>query len=258
MLAVIIVVNLRGALQKFTDLPRMWRVNRLDTAVWLVTMATSALVSTELGLLVGVVASAICVLGRTQRAQVLELGRTRTKEHYEDLAEYGGLQTHPGVLVCRYAAPIYYANQSLFKASLYRRAGLDPVQEEAQRLRFTKSQQQQADVAGAPSGDETAVTLMTSPRSFHSLVIDCSAVLFLDTAGVTALTEVREDYSAVGIQVVLAQCSPSVLDDLRRGGYFPDKSAHAGAERLVFFSTADAVRHVQSCAVANGDYQSKC
>ncbi|CAF87881.1 unnamed protein product, partial [Tetraodon nigroviridis] len=128
-LAVIIVVNLRGALQKFTDLPRMWRVNRLDAAVWLVTMATSALVNTELGLLVGVMASALCVLGRTQRAQVRELGRTKAGELYEELAEYGGLQTHPGVLVCRYAAPIYYANQSLFKASLYRRAGLDPVQE---------------------------------------------------------------------------------------------------------------------------------
>ncbi|CAF95371.1 unnamed protein product, partial [Tetraodon nigroviridis] len=220
-LAVIIVVNLRGALQKFTDLPRMWRVNRLDAAVWLVTMATSALVNTELGLLVGVMASALCVLGRTQRAQVRELGRTKAGELYEELAEYGGLQTHPGVLVCRYAAPIYYANQSLFKASLYRRAGLDPVQERVRRLRFQKQSQQQQEGAGAPGLEEggAAVTLVTSPRCFHSLVIDCSAVLFLDTAGVAALKEVRKDYGAVGIRVVLARCSPSVLDDLQRGGY---------------------------------------
>lgn len=269
MLAVIIVVNLRGALQKFTDLPRMWRANRLDAAVWLITMATSALVNTELGLLVGVMVSVFCVLGRTQRAQVLELGRTATKEHYEELAAYRGLHTHPGVVVCRYAAPIYYANQSLFKASLYRRAGLDPVQEKAQRLKFKKKSRQQAGGPGAPdvcfkeaAGAEeeggASVTLVTSARSFHSLVIDCSAVLFLDTAGVAALKEVRKDYGAVGIRVVLAQCSPAVLDDLRRGGYFPEESALAAAERLVFFSTADAVRFVQSCAVSNGDYESKC
>lgn len=56
-LAVIIVVNLQGALRKFTDIPRMWRVNRVDAAIWLVTMATSALV--------GVMVSAFRVLGRT-------------------------------------------------------------------------------------------------------------------------------------------------------------------------------------------------
>lgn len=269
-LAVIIVVNLRGALKKFTDIPRMWRVNRIDTAVWLLTMATSALVNTELGLLVGVMASALCVLGRTQRAQVLELGRTSAEEHYEDLAAYHGLQTHPGVMVFRYAAPVYYANQSLFKRSLYRRAGLDPVQEKAQLLKFRKKNQAQAGAAGAPNmslkeaaGPDAeggaAVTLMTSRRSFHSLVIDCSGVLFVDTAGVTALKEVRKDYGAVGIQVVLAQCNPSVLDDLQRGGYFPDKSAHAAAaEDLAFFSIGDAVRHVQGCSVSNGDYESKC
>lgn len=269
-LAVIIVVNLRGALRKFTDIPRMWRVNRIDAAVWLVTMATSALVNTELGLLVGVMASALCVLSRTQRAQVLELGRTPTKEHYEALAAYRGLQTHPGVVVFRYAAPIYYANQSLFKRSLYRRAGLDPVQEKAQRLKFEKKNKAPADVAGAPNvslkeaagvDDEggAAVTLMTPPRSFHSLVIDCSSVPFVDTAGVTALKEVRKDYEAVGIKVVLAQCNPSVLDDLQRGGFFPDQSTHAAAAgTLVFFCIADAVHHVQRCSVSNGDYESKC
>lgn len=267
-LAVIIVVNLRGALRKFTDIPRMWRANRIDAAVWLVTMATSALVNTELGLLVGVMASALCVLGRTQRAQVLELGRTPTKEHYEALAAYRGLQTHPGVAVFRYAAPIYYANQSLFKRSLFRRAGLDPVQENAQRLKAQKKKKKNhapADGAAAPNvslkEDEgvAAVALVTPPRSFHSLVIDCSAVLFVDTAGVAALKEVRKDYGAVGVKVVLAQCSPSVLDDLQRGGFFPEQSPHAAAAgTLVFFSIADAVRHVQRCSVANGDYESKC
>lgn len=255
MLAVIIVVNLRGALEKFADLPRMWRVNRLDAAVWLVTMATSALVNTELGLLVGVVVSALCVLGRTQRAQVLELGRAEAKEHYEELAAYGGLHTHPGVLVCRYAAPIYYANQGLFKASLYRRAGLDPAQQKAQRLKFQKGRRPAgAPGAGAEEEGGASATLVTCLRSFHSLVLDCSAVLFVDTAGVAALKEVRQDCGAAGVQLVLAQCSPAVLDDLRRGGYF----AEAAAQRLVFFSTADAVHHVQRPAAANGDYDSKC
>ncbi|XP_070692465.1 sulfate transporter [Pempheris klunzingeri] len=275
-LAVIIVVNLRGALRKFTDVPRMWRVNRVDTAIWVITMATSALVNTELGLLVGVLVSALCVLGRTQRAQVLELGQATNREHYEDLSSYHGLQTHPGVAVFRYEAPIYYANQSLFKKCLYRCAGLDPVKEKTRRMKLTKKSKQQAEdtgVANMKSDEKNAadnedeveagapVTLILdkkSSRRLHSLVIDCSAILFLDTAGVNALKEVRKDYGELGIKVVLAQCSASVLDDLERGGYYTDKKEYDGENKTIFFTIGDAVRYAQSLSTPNGDYDRKC
>uniref|UniRef100_A0A3Q3F7R8 Solute carrier family 26 member 2 n=1 Tax=Labrus bergylta TaxID=56723 RepID=A0A3Q3F7R8_9LABR len=232
-LAVIIVVNLRGALRKFTDVPRMWRINRVDTAIWLTTMATSALVNTELGLLVGVLVSAFCVLGRTQQAQVLELGCASTREHYEDLSSYHGLRTHPGVAVFRYDAPIYYANQTLFKKSLYRCVGLDPVKEKSRRIKFNKKNKQLEEGKGVPKS-----------HSLRSLVIDCSSVLFLDTAGVNALKEVRKDYGELGIKVVLAQCNAAVLDDLERGGYYDDKGPDGGENKIIFFTITDAVHHV--------------
>lgn len=273
-LAVIIVVNLRGALQKFTDIPRMWRVNRVDATIWMITMATSALVNTELGLFVGVLVSALCVLGRTQRAQVVELGRAPIREHYEDLSSYHGLQTHPGLAVFRYEAPIYYANQSLFKKSLYRCVGLDPVKEKSRRIKFRKKNKQQGEAAGVPNMKsdemeaggkkdevEAAETVIStnSSRSLRSLVIDCSAILFLDTAGVNALKEVRKDYGELGIMIVLAQCSASVLDDLERGGYYPDsKGCDGGENEIIFFTIDDAVRYVQSLSAPNGDYDSKC
>ncbi|XP_074530347.1 sulfate transporter [Halichoeres trimaculatus] len=263
-LAVIIVVNLRGALRKFTDIPRMWRANRVDAAIWLITMATSALINTELGLLVGVLVSAFCVLGRTQQAQVLELGRTSTREHYEDLSSYHGLRTHPGVAVFRYSAPIYYANQSLFKKSLYKSVGLDPVEAKTQRIKFNKKNKQKGKKEAQNQKEDQAeaaetVTLMLNnkPQSLRSLVIDCSSVLFLDTAGVNALKEVRKDYGEVGIKVVLAQCRASVLDDLERGGYYDEKGPDGGANKIIFFTIADAVNYVQSLSAANGDHNSK-
>lgn len=258
-LAVIIVVNLRGALRKFTDVPRMWRVNRVDAAIWLVTMATSALINTELGLLVGVLVSAFCVLGRTQQAQVQELGRASTREHYEELSSYRGLGTHAGVTVFRYNAPIYYANQSLFKKSLYKGAGLDPVLEQSQRIKFDKKKKKERGEKRDPEGGAESVTLMLNNKrqNLRSVVIDCSRVLFLDTAGVSALKEVRKDYGLVGVKVVLAQCRPSVLDDLERGGYYDDKGPDGGANKVVFLTIADAVNHVQSPSAANGDYDNE-
>ncbi|XP_068429842.1 sulfate transporter [Clinocottus analis] len=271
-LAVIILVNLRGALEKFLDIPAMWRLNRVDASIWLITMATSALVNTELGLLVGVLVSALSVLGRTQQARVLELGLAPAGEHYEDLSSYRGLRTHPDVAVFRYDAPIYYANQSMFKKSLYKCVGLDPVKEKAQLVKFKKkrNKQQQQEAAAAagipdvkPEGDGkeeeggASVTLMPDQkaRRLRSLVVDGSAILFLDTAGVTALKEVRKDYAEFGIRVVLAQCNTSVLDSLERGGYYPDKDGEE--DRILFFTIADAVHYVQSLSATNGDCDAK-
>ncbi|KAL6117340.1 slc26a2 [Pungitius sinensis] len=272
-LAVIILVNLRGALQKFLHVPAMWRVNRVDASIWLITMATSALVNTELGLLVGVLVSALCVLGRTQQARVLELGRAPTREHYEDASSYRGLRTHPDVAVFGFGAPIYYANQSMFRKSLYKRVGLDPVKERTRLVKFKKSKpQQREEVGGVPhvkSGEAEvagkkheeveaagSVTLVLGrePRLFRSLVIDCSAVLFLDTAGVIALKEVRKDYAELGVTVVLAQCSASVLDSLERGGFYP---VNGGENQIVFFTIADAVHHVRSLGAPNGGHCSE-
>ncbi|KAM9376151.1 sulfate transporter [Pholidichthys leucotaenia] len=265
-LAVIIVVNLRGALRKFADIPRMWCANRIDAFVWLITMATSALVNTELGLLVGVLVSAFSILGRTQWVQVLELGRASTWDHYEDLSSYRGLQTHPRVAVFKYEAPIYFANQSLFKKSLYKCVGLNPLKEKARLVKLKEKKQQKCSTR-VPDVKEDAreqsdmevpvgVTLMPekSSRRFRSMVIDCSAILFVDTAGVDALKDILKDYGELGVKVVLAQCNTSVLDSLEKGGYYGDKKE----EKRIFFTIADAVFYIQSLSAPNGDYDGKC
>ncbi|KAK1159175.1 sulfate transporter-like [Acipenser oxyrinchus oxyrinchus] len=266
-LGVIIIVNLRGALRKFGEIPQMWRVNRVDAAIWLVTMATSALANTELGLLVGVAFSAFCVLARTQRARAAKLGRAGETGLYEDLSAYRGLQAHAGFIVFRFEAPVYYANQSLFKKALYRCAELDPVQEAAlqrkeqqqqnkkKKEEKDKEKEEEAGLEGrggaSPDSGVATVAQLIVPekRSFHTLVIDCGPVLFLDTAGVNALKEVYRDYKELGVRVLLAQCNPSVLDSLRRGGYLQQGSDEA---QLVFCTISDAVGSTQSYCTENG------
>ncbi|KAG5852263.1 hypothetical protein ANANG_G00060550 [Anguilla anguilla] len=258
-LAVIIVVNLRGALRKFADIPRMWRENHVDATIWLVTMGTSALVNTELGLLVGVLFSAFCVLGRTQRAPALQLGQAGHLDLYEDTAAYKGLKTLPGILVFRYEAPVYYANQTLFKKALYRCAGLDPVQEKARRRKQEKQKRKreadanaEAGNADAQGGDAQVSTKIFLPQGagLHTLVIDCGPVLFLDTAGVGAMKELQKDYREMGVRMLLARCNTSVLDSLHRGGYL---ERGGGDAEKVFFTIDDAVSYARSLPCQNGD-----
>uniref|UniRef100_W5N2X0 Solute carrier family 26 member 2 n=3 Tax=Lepisosteus oculatus TaxID=7918 RepID=W5N2X0_LEPOC len=258
-LAVIIVVNLRGALRKFLDVPRMWRVNHVDAAIWLVTMGTSALLNTELGLLVGVLFSALCVLARTQGAPAAELGRAGELELYEDLGAYKGLRTQPGVSVFRFGAPIYYANQALFKRALYRHLGLDPVKEKSRRRKLERRRRKEEE--GGAAGDQNkaeespARIFIPQRPGCHTLVLDCAPVLFLDTAGVNALQEVRKDYSELGLRVLLARCNASVLDSLRRGGYLEEAGSSAGK---VFFTIGDAVGYALALCSQNGNGETCC
>ncbi|XP_035524037.1 sulfate anion transporter 1-like, partial [Morone saxatilis] len=101
-LACIIIVSLRGALRKFKDVPAKWRTSRNDAIVWLVTMSATALISVEMGLLVGIVFSMICIIFKTQNPKVSLLGRANDTDLYEDMDEYKNLLPPPRVQVFRF------------------------------------------------------------------------------------------------------------------------------------------------------------
>ncbi|KFO32002.1 sulfate transporter [Fukomys damarensis] len=233
-LGVITIVNLRGALCKFRDLPSMWRVSRMDTVIWFVTMLSSALISTELGLLIGVCFSMFCVILRTQKPKVSLLGFVEESEIFESLSAYKNLQTKPGIKIVRFIAPLYYINKECFKSALYKKT-LNPVLVKAAQKKAAKKMLKEQRVTLSGIQDEVSVQLSHDPLELHTIVIDCSAIQFLDTAGISTLKEVRRDYEAIGIQVLLAQCNPSVRDSLTKGQYFREE------QNLLFYSMYEAV-----------------
>nr|XP_028573395.1 sulfate transporter [Podarcis muralis]XP_028573396.1 sulfate transporter [Podarcis muralis]XP_028573398.1 sulfate transporter [Podarcis muralis]XP_028573399.1 sulfate transporter [Podarcis muralis] len=237
-LGVITIVNLRGALRKFSDLPKMWRLSKVDTLIWFVTMLSSALISTELGLLIGVCFSMLCVIVRTQRPEGHLLGWVPESEVYEPLPEYRNLQMKPGIRVFRFEAPIYYANKESFKSMLYKQTGVNPLWELAAKRKAEKRKLSEKMVNANGNRAEVSVQLVAHPLEFHTIVIDCCAVQFLDTAGIHTLKEVHKDYGKIGIQVLLAQCSPSVRESLDRGEYLKK-----GEEQFLFHSVHQAVEY---------------
>jgi sulfate anion transporter 2 len=234
-LGVITIVNLRGALCKFRDLPKMWRVSRMDTVIWFVTMLSSALISTEIGLLVGVCFSMFCVILRTQKPKISLLGLVEESEIFECMTDYKNLQTTPGIKIFRFIAPLYYINKECFKSALYKKT-LNPILVKAARKKAAKRKLKEETVTFSGIQDEVSVQLSHDPLELHTIVIDCGSVQFLDTAGIHVLKEVRRDYEAIGIQVLLAQCNPSVKDSLARGEYCKKEE-----ENLLFYTVYEAV-----------------
>ncbi|NXC88266.1 S26A2 protein, partial [Cercotrichas coryphoeus] len=222
-LGVVTIVNLRGGLRRFRDTPSMWRLSKLDAVVWWATMLCSTLVTTEMGLLVGVCLALLCVILRTQRPRATLLGRVSSREVYEDQAAYKGLSSIANVKIFRFECSLYYANKDYFKAVLYQKTGLNPVLLGARAHPDTgssrgswgagfgclkqarrRSEKRPAD-ARAPSPD------------MHTLILDCGAMQFIDTAGLSVLQETHHDFKELGVQVLLANCNPCVRQRLREG-----------------------------------------
>uniref|UniRef100_A0A8C0ED10 Solute carrier family 26 member 1 n=1 Tax=Bubo bubo TaxID=30461 RepID=A0A8C0ED10_BUBBB len=243
-LACIIIVSLRGALRKFQDVPARYHVNKVDTLIWVVTMSASALISTEIGLLVGIVFSMLCIIVRTQKPRTTLLGQIQNTSFYEDDLEYENLSSVPKVKIFRFEAPLYYANRNYFLKSLYRLTNLDPNLEAARRKKYEKEKQnlKKGDhtTANGLGMRETTLQLVPKQNDFQALVVDCSSISFLDTTGVNTLKEILKDYKDLNISVLLACCNPSVTDSLKRGGYFGKDCG--SMQEMLFYSIHNAVQ----------------
>ncbi|XP_053227236.1 sulfate anion transporter 1 [Podarcis raffonei] len=248
-LACIIIVSLRGALRKFRDVPQRYRLDRTDALVWCVTMLSSALISTELGLLVGAVFSILSIIGRTQRPRTALLGQIGSTVFYEDDGEYKNLLPVPRVKIFRFEAPLYYANKDFFLKCLHNRTGLDPAVEMAKRNKAKRKGQQSLE-RGFGQGDTTS-RLVNKHSDFQAVVIDCSSIPFLDTAGVSALKDTLKDHRELQISILLACCNPSVIASLERGGYLG--SASKDKHELLFHSVHSAVQFAKEREVLMDD-----
>ncbi|XP_041755353.1 sulfate transporter-like [Coregonus clupeaformis] len=242
-LACIIIVSLRGALRKFRDVPSKWRVSKMDAIVWMVTMSASALISVEMGLVVGVVFSILCVIVQTQKPKVSLLGQIHDTVHYEDMEEYENLMSLPKVKIFRFQAPLYYANKDFFLKSLYKAVGVEPFLEMTRRREAEKKAEKMA-AKEARRADKTNgevnVGLVSRELDFHTIILDCSAMPFVDSTGMQTFKGIIKDYKELGVTVLLASCNTTVIDSLRQGSFFG--KADKDMESLSFYTVHAAVQ----------------
>uniref|UniRef100_A0A8C5LV34 Sulfate transporter n=1 Tax=Leptobrachium leishanense TaxID=445787 RepID=A0A8C5LV34_9ANUR len=244
-LACIIIVSLRGALIKFKDFPKQWHLNKVDAIIWIATVCSAALISTEIGLMAGVVISMLCLVVRTQLPHKTTLSQIQNTVFYEDAETYENLFPIPKIKIFRFESPLYYANKTYFLKSLYKTVGMDPTLEVIQRKKLEKKmrkslKEKQGDSTKDMDQADTQIQLVHRQNDIQTVILDCSSIAFLDTSGIIALNGLLKDYQEVQVSVLLACCNTSVIDSLCRGGYFgkEDKDIH----KLLFHSIHDAVQ----------------
>ncbi|XP_040014337.1 sulfate anion transporter 1 isoform X2 [Xiphias gladius] len=249
-LACIIIVSLRGALRKFKDVPDKWHASRNDTIVWLVTMSATALISVELGLLVGIAFSLICIIFQTQNPKVSLLGRANHSDLYEDVEEYKNLMPPPRVQVFRFQAPLYFANKESFLKSLYKAVGVEPLLEMTTRRKAEKKAKQMSSkqANGDKKNGEVVVGLVQRELEFHTIVLDCSAIPFIDSTGMATFKGLVKEYKEIGVSLLLASCNTSVIDTLQKGQFFGKNDKDMSS--LLFHTVHTAVLYANRTSAA--------
>ncbi|KAE8614774.1 hypothetical protein XENTR_v10008301 [Xenopus tropicalis] len=253
-LGVITITSLRGALRKFADTPKMWRISKIDTVVWWVSMLASSLITTEIGLLVAVCFSILCVIFRTQRPRATLLAKVTGTEIYEDQFTYKELSNIPNVKIYRFDASLYYANKDYFKTTLYSKTDINPSLVSALQKKAKKEEEAAAietknrfiarfNIIKTSGKIRQSASVSVPQFDIHSLIIDCGAMQFIDTVGLGVLKEVKNDYEEIGIRVFLANCNPSVRSMLSNGGYM--NNASSGIDLHIFHSVHDAVNFAE-------------
>uniref|UniRef100_A0A8C4F7X9 Solute carrier family 26 member 6, like 2 n=1 Tax=Dicentrarchus labrax TaxID=13489 RepID=A0A8C4F7X9_DICLA len=117
-LSTIVFVNLKGMFKQFLDVPMLWKTNKVDLLVWLVTFTSTILLNLDLGLAVSVGFSMLTVIFRTQLPRYSILGHMPGTGLYLDTDTYKEAKEIPGIKIFRSSTTIYYANAEMYLEAL--------------------------------------------------------------------------------------------------------------------------------------------
>ncbi|XP_006873719.1 PREDICTED: solute carrier family 26 member 6 [Chrysochloris asiatica] len=306
-LAATIIVNLKGMLMQFKDICSLWKTNRIDLLIWLVTFVSTILLNLDLGLVVAVVFSLLLMVVRTQLPQYSVLGQVPDTDVYRDVAEYAEAREVPGVKIFRSSVTMYFANAELYSDALKQRCGVDvdhlisrkkkllkKKELKLKRLQKKQPQKQAASSKGTsftmnvnPDFEDTEIknvedskikeantkdevdgavvssqgdakasdvstlkTLGLPQPDFHSLILDLSALSFVDTVSLKNLKNIFHDFREIEVEVYLAACHTPVVTQLENGHFFDASITKQHLFATVHDAVTFAVQHRRSGSIS--------
>uniref|UniRef100_A0A8C7YSH5 Solute carrier family 26 member 6, like 1 n=1 Tax=Oryzias sinensis TaxID=183150 RepID=A0A8C7YSH5_9TELE len=117
-LASVVLVNLKGMFKQYSDIVTLWRTNKTDLVVWLVTWVSTMLLNLDLGLAASITFALFTVIFRTQLPTYSVLGNVPSTELYVDMETHREARQIPGVTIFRSSATVYFANAELYLEAL--------------------------------------------------------------------------------------------------------------------------------------------
>ncbi|XP_061815030.1 chloride anion exchanger-like [Nerophis lumbriciformis] len=126
-LGAVVIVNLKGMLMQFREVPYLWRRDKPDCVVWLGTCIAAVLLGLDLGLAAGLGVELLSVVLRAQFPRCSVLANIKGTDIYKDRKDYVDIFEPEGVKIFRIPSPIFFANIEFFRSKLVEAVGFNPL-----------------------------------------------------------------------------------------------------------------------------------
>ncbi|GJQ74244.1 hypothetical protein Trydic_g19148 [Trypoxylus dichotomus] len=212
----VIVVALKGMFLQVRDFWRFWKLSKMDAVIWMVTFVGVVAISIDIGLLVGVIMSLVTIFLLGMKPYTCLLGSVPHTDLYVDIKRYKGAGEVPGLKIFHYQGGINFASRNYFKSELYKLINLDPQKELTYRKKLNKI----ADMEFQTKSPTTIAKLKQkqdklqckSNTSIRCLILDFSALSYVDPAGVSMLKSIEHYFKQLDIPIYIAGCSAPVYE----------------------------------------------
>ncbi|XP_058273445.1 solute carrier family 26 member 3 [Hemibagrus wyckioides] len=279
-LGALVIVNLKGMLMQFREVPSIWKKDKADFVTWVATCAASIILSLDLGLAVGLGVELLTVVFRTQFPRCSVLANITGTDLYRDRKDYTSIYEPHGVKIFRIPSPLFFANIEFFRDKVTQAVGFSPLRVLRKRnkaLRIIRKMIKNGELHISPRGfeligcstnemseDESNMESLDQPIDFsdlpiqvnwkaelpanitvpqvniHSLILDFSAVSFLDLSALKGLKMILKEFIRVDVEIYIVSCDVYILEKLHNCMFFDDE-----IKTSMFFPTLhDAVLHI--------------
>jgi MFS superfamily sulfate permease-like transporter len=181
-LAAVVIAAAIG-LFEFTDLRRIYRIQRWEFWLSIVCTVGVAVLGAIPGIGLAIVIAVIEFLWDGWRPHYAILGRAEGVKGYHDIKRYPAARQIPGLVLFRWDAPLFFANAELFR-------------------------------------DRVLDAVNGSPTPVRWMVVAAEPVTSVDVTAADVLAELEETLHEAGIELCFAEMKDPVKDKLKRFGLF--------------------------------------
>ncbi|XP_061486444.1 testis anion transporter 1 isoform X3 [Rhineura floridana] len=126
-LAAIVLVNMFPFLEKFMDVPFLWRQDKYDFGIWIVTFLAVLCLGLDIGLGIAMGFAFFIISVRSHRMKMLTLGQIPNTNIYRSFSDYAEAIEIQGVKIFQCCASISTANMKHFKAYILQKMDMKAV-----------------------------------------------------------------------------------------------------------------------------------
>ncbi|KAJ7959053.1 Sulfate transporter 1.1 [Quillaja saponaria] len=185
----------------------IWKIDKFDFVACMGAFFGVVFVSVEIGLLIAVSISFAKILLQVTRPRTAILGKIPRTTVYRNIQQYPEANRVPGVLIVRVDSAVYFSNSNYVKERI---------------LRWLTNEEE-----NVKSDYQTKIQF---------LIVEMSPVTDIDTSGIHALEELVRSLEKRGVQLILANPGPIVINKLHASNF-----ANLIGQDKIFLTVAEAV-----------------